>query len=49
MKYVLEVVSKVTVEVDADNVDEAVEKAGSLAWTLDPDEQDIKVVRKEEK
>lgn len=47
MKYTVEVTSKVTLEVEAQNDQEAIEKAGGTAWTYDPDEQDIEIVQKE--
>ena len=47
MKFEVEVAIKVTLGVEAATKDEAIEKAGAIAWTYDPDEMSIKVVREE--
>lgn len=46
MKYVIEVTSKVTLEIDADNEDQAIEQACGTAWQYDPDEQNATVVER---
>lgn len=45
MKFTVEVVSKVTLEVEAATKDEAIEKAGETYWEYDPDEKNVRVVR----
>lgn len=44
MKYEIEVTSKVTLVIDNDDKDKAVEEACSTAWQYDPDEQNATVV-----
>lgn len=48
MKYTVEIVTKITLEIDAANTGAAIEKAGEMYWQYDPDEQNIRVVREEE-
>lgn len=38
MRYLVEVTSKHTLVVDANNTDDAIEKACGIAWEYDPDE-----------
>lgn len=47
MKYVIEVTSKVTLEIDADDEGRAVAEACETAWQYDPDEQNAVIVRME--
>lgn len=47
MKYVIEVTSKVTLEIDADSVGQAVSEACETAWQYDPDEQNAVIVSRE--
>ena len=47
MKYTVEVNSKITLEIDADHPESAIEKAGEMYWQHDPDEQNIQVVMEE--
>lgn len=45
MKYVIEVTTKVTLEIeDPGSVEKAIEQACGMAWQYDPDEQDARVV-----
>lgn len=48
MKYVIEVTSKVTLEIDADNEGKAVAEACETAWEYDPDEQNAVIVSRED-
>lgn len=44
MKYVIEVTTKVTLEIDADDEGRAVAEACETAWQYDPDEQNAVIV-----
>ena len=44
MKYEIEVTSKVTLVIDNEDKDKAIEEACSTAWQYDPDEQNATVV-----
>ena len=45
MKYVIEVTTKVTLEIeDPGSEEKAIEQACGMAWQYDPDEQDARVV-----
>lgn len=47
MKYVIEVTTKVTLEIDADDKGRAVAEACETAWQYDPDEQNAVIVSRE--
>lgn len=47
MKFVIEVTSKVTLEIEADEEDKAVAEACETAWQYDPDEQNAVIVSRE--
>lgn len=42
--YTIKVTSVVTLTVEANNDEEAFEKSGSIAWTLDPDDVEQEIV-----
>ncbi len=44
MKYEIEVTTKVTLTIDNNDLDKAIEEACATAWQYDPDEQDTRVV-----
>lgn len=46
MKFVIEVTSKVTLEIDADCEEKAVSEACETAWQYDPDEQNARIVER---
>ncbi len=46
MKYMVEVTSKVTLEIDTDSEEQAVSEACETAWQYDPDEQNAVVISK---
>lgn len=47
MKFVIEVTSKVTLEIEADEEGKAVAEACETAWQYDPDEQNAVIVSRE--
>lgn len=47
MKYLIEVTTKVTLEIDADDEGRAVAEACETAWQYDPDEQNAVIVSRE--
>ena len=47
MKYVIEVTSKVTLEIEADEEGQAVAEACETAWQYDPDEQNAVILSRE--
>ena len=47
MKYVVEVTTKVTLEIEADDEGRAVAEACETAWQYDPDEQNAVIVSRE--
>lgn len=47
MKYVIEVTTKVTLEIESEDEGRAVAEACETAWQYDPDEQNAVIVSRE--